>query len=620
MAKPVITQVVKSMKTVEGSFTSDNDGKALVYDHANKIFKFGDNLANISQNILQRAINVKAAPYNCKGDGTVDTAAIQSTFNVARDKGAVVLYFPDGDYVLDYYIRLYSNTMVIMSPNARIMRSDTTTYTKVFINGIRGHNDFASGYNGVGNIHFYGGTIDGNVNNPYDSLTFFDLGHGFDISFKHVTFQNGNNSHYLQLSGSKGVRFDSCSFLNDRFTDTSGYTNYEAIQIEAINDDSFPTFGYWDETVTRDIIIENCTFDGVVRAIGTHGYINTQTSTGTGTAGSTSLTVPVADVSRFPVGSSIWIKDGNADGTNMTNTVTAMNTTSGVLTLQDPLGSSVTNTKLSNETDQLIPKVYCENIVIRNNIIKNCKDQAIRLEGYKYVTVENNILDTSASDGLFLYQVLYANVKNNRILNSQKTGLYLNRCNNSIFRDNLIVDSSLKGTGNYSAIRLYTTRNNTFDENTAMNTGMTLYAYAMYFSDGCIGDKILSHRYMKGNSSILGGSNDTEKANYLVGQGQDELFNGDIGTAGTNATLTHDIRNYSMVIIMGNNNSSDTAAMVSMVIPKNEYILGTTGRFRLVCSDTAAADHLEFSFPNGTSIQADTISGLCHIRRVIGIV
>jgi hypothetical protein len=221
--------------------------------------------------IEKEYFNIK--DFGVKGDGkTDDTKAIQNALNMARDYGNVKLYFPKGVYN-SKTLRLYKNTSITLHNDATIRRIGT--FYKLFINGKIGDKDYATGYKGEGNIHFKGGTIDLNtVKAPIPSdigTTAFDLGHADNLSFRNLKIINGQNGHYFQLASVKNVLFDGCWFGNVRYTNTNS-KNYELIQIEEAREVSFPTFGSYDGTISRDITIQNCHFENVIRAIGTHSY------------------------------------------------------------------------------------------------------------------------------------------------------------------------------------------------------------------------------------------------------------------------------------------------------------------------------------------------------------
>jgi parallel beta-helix repeat protein len=237
-------------------------------------------LKNYSR-ITDIAVNVK--DYGANGIDTNDTTnddtfAIQNAFNLARDNGNVKLYFPEGVYCISNYIQVYKNTTVILHPNAVIKRIGTAN--KMFVNGQLGNATYVSGglYTGEGNIHFYGGTFDMNCQVGSTSAlpattttSFFDMLHAEDISFDHITVKNGQIGHYFQVSSCKNVRFKDCWFGAVNYTGTGGTDyNYECIQVEVATSTSNSDFGVYDLTISRDVYVENCVFDGTIRAFGNH--------------------------------------------------------------------------------------------------------------------------------------------------------------------------------------------------------------------------------------------------------------------------------------------------------------------------------------------------------------
>ncbi|WP_088012299.1 right-handed parallel beta-helix repeat-containing protein [Gottfriedia acidiceleris] len=234
----------------------------------------GNYLYSINTNDLKtHVINVKEPPYNLKGDGTDETKSIQALLDLAKSKGSVSLYFPKGVYGMSGYLRMYKNTNIQMSKDTVIKRLGKGN--NVFVNGEFGNKTYATGYNGEGNIHFNGGTIDLNSKDAPiridKNISAFDIGHGNNISFSNMTIKNGQNGHYFQISSSANIRFKNCIFKDVYHNSSINNMNYELIQIETANKRSFPTFGGYDLTISKNITIDNCIFKNVIRAIGTHG-------------------------------------------------------------------------------------------------------------------------------------------------------------------------------------------------------------------------------------------------------------------------------------------------------------------------------------------------------------
>lgn len=216
--------------------------------------------------------------FGVKGDGTIpveeNTLAFKSAFEYAKTNGHVNLYIPNGVYELNNYITIYSNTFVFMDNNTIIKKSASSkSLYKLFVNGILGESNF-TGYDGNKNIIFFGGIIDLNYPNTELSsggLTAFDLAHSDNIHFENVIIKNGQNGHYFQVTANNNVRFINCKFLDQNHTDTSS-VNYEIIQIETITEAAFPSFGAYDNTISKNIIIRGCEFKNVIRTIGNHSF------------------------------------------------------------------------------------------------------------------------------------------------------------------------------------------------------------------------------------------------------------------------------------------------------------------------------------------------------------
>jgi hypothetical protein len=227
--------------------------------------------------IENSVFNIK--DLGAKGDGvTDDTKAIQNALDLAKQNSKITIYFPEGVYNTES-LRLYKNTYVTLNKKAVIKRIGKDFV--LFSNGKTGDKNYAVGYNGDGNIHFKGGTIDLNANNnpvpSHNDTSAFVLGHGNNFSFKNLTVINGQNGHYFEISSSKNVLFDNCWFGNVQYTKNSP-RGFELIQIEEATKLSFSHFGSHDGTISKNIIIQNCHFENVIRGIGTHGYVSAKDS------------------------------------------------------------------------------------------------------------------------------------------------------------------------------------------------------------------------------------------------------------------------------------------------------------------------------------------------------
>lgn len=487
-------------------------------------------------------INIGQPPYNIPGDGSDQSAALQQILNLAKEKGCVYLYFPQGEYGMSGYLRLYQNTYVLLHDKAKIKRLGKGY--KIFVNGAMGNSTYASKYNGEGNIHFTGGTIDLNAGNavvPKNmSLSAFDLGHGENISFQNVTIENGQNGHYLQIASCKDVRFENCKFKNNNYSYPTS-TFFEVIQIEEATRASFPSFGGYDGTISKNIIIDNCTFENVVRAIGTHGKSNSD------------------------------------------------------------------------------KKIIGDNIKIINNNFINSKDNTLNLTSYQNVFVENNIIFNSKANGIVLNNVSNSIVGGNTIVGCQKSGILLNNSKDSRVSKNYIKDVCLEEEDKLPAIFLVASNRNTFDDNTVF-ANKPRYNFAFFTANQSTGNKITSHNFNRGKSGLIGGANNDEINNIKIGPNQDLLFEGEISEKNQSKTLKEDIRNYSYIIVVGNNSRSPASQLTTLLIPRAITTIGKArSSYRFNCNQGPSTNWMEFSFPTSTSIRVDALEGEIHIRKIIGV-
>jgi parallel beta-helix repeat protein len=316
--------------------------------------------------VYNSILNIK--DFGAKGDGVADdTAVIQRALNIARDFGNIKLYFPRGIYNTTT-LRLYKNTYINFDSDAIIRRIGKSP--NVFINGKKGDLYYAKGYNGEGNIHIFGGIIDLNtIKNPipyYKGTTAFDLGHAENISFKNLTIKNGQNGHYFQISSCKSVIFEGCWFGDVQYTNPSS-KDYELIQIEEATKISFPLFGGYDGTISRNITVRNCQFENVIRAIGTHSY------------------------SRK---------------------------TDGITPLRYCDNIKITNNVFKNSISQFGHFEAFKNIIFENNILENCGEYPIYVYQSKNNIIKNNYILDSKKSGVELRSADFNFVENNLIIDT----------------------------------------------------------------------------------------------------------------------------------------------------------------------------------------------------------
>lgn len=223
--------------------------------------EFNDNFSLIDH-AFQEADKKTAGTLNVKelgsvGDGVADDwQALQTAINDPFNNTVVI---PDGTYAVSKTISIPANKTIVFGNKATVLRMGPGA---VFMNGLK--TDSFTGYNGNSNIRIIGGTVDarGDVNKTDGSA--FAFAHARNISLEDVTVLNVRFSHGVEASGVDGFIVRGCTF--NGFVDESGTRNFaEAIQLEHSTDIGFPYFGAGDNTITKNVIIENCTFDKTAR-------------------------------------------------------------------------------------------------------------------------------------------------------------------------------------------------------------------------------------------------------------------------------------------------------------------------------------------------------------------
>lgn len=214
---------------------------------------------------------INVASYGAKGRNILtDTLGIQRALNVAK-REPVEIYIPAGTYYIGKELIIYQHTTLKLHKDAVLRRLSPGALLK------NGRKPGYKGYDGNGHITITGGTFDqyGHVLNFNNTI--MSLGHAREIKIEDVTFKNVVQGHAIDACGIDGFEVRNCRFLG--FRDDSGERSFsEAIQIDLQLKDSFPKFGYYDGTPTKNVIISGCYFGNSGepmmkpwnRAIGSH--------------------------------------------------------------------------------------------------------------------------------------------------------------------------------------------------------------------------------------------------------------------------------------------------------------------------------------------------------------
>lgn len=210
--------------------------------------------------------DVTSTTFGAKGDGLInDSLAIQKAIDQKTILFRTSVYIPAGRYLINEMIVIPKETDLILHPNATLVRG--SGIYAVLTNGKS--TDVFTQYNGNGSISIKGGKIDVNgFDIPITGNGIF-FGHAENIDIKDITILNAYNAHHIELNAIRNSTVKNVKFRGFNHDGTRAYS--EALQIDlAKNADVFPLFGAYDNTPCVNITIENCQFNNVGRAIGSH--------------------------------------------------------------------------------------------------------------------------------------------------------------------------------------------------------------------------------------------------------------------------------------------------------------------------------------------------------------
>ncbi|MBR1417300.1 MAG: right-handed parallel beta-helix repeat-containing protein [Bacilli bacterium] len=184
------------------------------------------------------------------------------------------IVIPDGNYTSSSQLYIWSNTHIFMEGVKITHKDDSSSMIRfATLDEVNEANDNKgySKYSGFDNITIEGGILDGG-NLKQEILK---VGHASNITLKNVTFTNVKENHHVEFGAVDNLLVTGCTFSNYQ-GNYSLTTNNEALQIDALVDDHFSTYNpNDDETPSKNVTIDNCTFKNLQRGVGTHtGIIN----------------------------------------------------------------------------------------------------------------------------------------------------------------------------------------------------------------------------------------------------------------------------------------------------------------------------------------------------------
>lgn len=336
---------------------------------------------------------------------------LQPLLDLANTNGSVSLYFPPGDYLVDDYLYMYSNTKWIASSAATFKRSPTSSRS-TFIN--IGSFPDSGGYGSGGvNIYMQGGRYEGYAPTQYGLYIGMHHVKGFVAKDMHF-YLSCFYAHSFDLIGSEEILIDNCIFEGYEVYSSSPSREFtEAIQLDCSCEGAGDDFGtYWDGLATRNVIIQNCTTKAIYDTSGNVSYY------GQSLVGNHTYTQNYYE--NIKIINNTWIDCFPRENTGHSGTWLRLYATKNCLID----GNSFINTKgIYNNAISLQCKAEAqdvtggttspvvmpnENIIITNNVfegfnadIDNRFNSLIYIYGYNYSSVDyynkNIVIDSNVS-------------------------------------------------------------------------------------------------------------------------------------------------------------------------------------------------------------------------------
>ncbi|ABX41482.1 Parallel beta-helix repeat [Lachnoclostridium phytofermentans ISDg] len=360
----------------------------------------------ITSNVGSHEVSVRQGQNKIDLDVSVTKNATASEIQQLLDYNKNNVYnltirIPYGTYVLDQELRIYSNTTIIVSTGAKLMKNHQR--------GAMIANDMSKdngGYSTTENITIDGGIWDSSMIAGYNKGTeSFRFIHATNVTVKNATIRNvPDKSHLITFAGVKNGTIENCILFG-----YNGETLKEAIQLDIVHDNIIvPSMQsssiLYDDLPCDTIVIKDNLIYNFPRGIGSHTSVQGVFHT--------NITI---ENNRLHDISEAAIKVYNYTNTNIKNNIIDR---AGVgILVYTTIANEEMNylPALPSTKKQPLPKNY--RIVIEGNTIKNMRQylegstltwgDGIRVIGSKArplsnVSIRKNKLTKTARYGIFV--------------------------------------------------------------------------------------------------------------------------------------------------------------------------------------------------------------------------
>ena len=428
--------------------------------------------------------------------------AIQNALNEARDHATDAVPYKiiiePGTYTISQSLHLYSNTY--LSAKDVTIRQEKGVQTNIIKVGDT--DDTKTGYY-YKNITIDGGTWDENGNKS----TAIKVAHAKNFALMNLSLQNTTDAHLMEVAGVDGFTLSKCTFKDHVLVSSK---LYEAIQFDFLIPGHITGYAY-ETLTTKNIVVDNCTFSNLPRALGSHTSIlnlpitNVQITNNSFTniksaaielLNYTDCKISGNTISKCPRGITLYAIRGNGEGNFLSSSIDN--------------SSAISSKYLAPAKDQ--------NIEITNNIIQlsgsdpymDYENVGIALRGFKYTSA------VKPTDGDKLpagdYYISGATISGNTI-SATATGILLNNAKNTTISSNKITYGS--SGKQYHGISLDTaSTDNAICSNTITNAPGSGICITGSSSASAISDNTI-HKAKSNGILLFGATIDTISGNKI---------------------------------------------------------------------------------------------------------
>lgn len=418
-------------------------------------------LPHISRDAISHKVSVRIGERKTNLEVTVPSNAtaqeIQQLLDYNKENEYnLTIRIPNGTYILERELRIYSNTTIIASAGAKLMKNHQR--------GALLANDMSNdigGYTTTENITIDGGIWDSSMIASYNKGTeSFRLIHASNVTIKNATIRNvPDKSHLITLAGVKNGTIENCKLYG-----YNGTTLKEAIQLDIVHDSTIvpsmqSNFIIYDDLPCNTITIRNNEIYNYPRGIGSHTSVQ-----GVFHSNITIENNTIHDLTEAA------IKAYNYVNTYIKNNAIERAAVGVLVYTTFSNEASHYLPALSSTKKQPLPKNY--RIVIEGNIIKNMRQylsgstlswgDGIRIIGSKIrplsnVSIKKNHITKTARYGIFVEYSPTCYIGSNYITDTKRYSICIGQSNSANLYWNQISKAGAKGS-NYGGIGVSNTQ------------------------------------------------------------------------------------------------------------------------------------------------------------------